>query len=85
MAIYWLFSGRKTSKHEKRNCEIDYHHRSECEGSLSIPPKCTLTKHLTAAWPRHKMPSLLQISSESRRLKEHESKIQTSKPCTSAF
>jgi hypothetical protein len=76
---------RKTTKHEKRNCEIDYHHRCECEERVSIPSKCTLTKHLTAEWPTHKIPILQQISSESGRLKEHTSKIQTSKSCTSAF
>jgi hypothetical protein len=76
---------RKTTKHEKRNCEIDYHHRFEREESVSIPPKYTLTKQLTAELPRHKTPSLQQIDSESRRLKEHISKIQTSISCTSAF
>lgn len=67
----------KTTKHEKRNREIDYHHRSEREESPTIPLKWIVSIHLTAAWLRHRTSSHRQISSESRRLKEHGRKIRT--------
>lgn len=76
---------RKTTTHEKRNREIDYYHRYDCEESVSIAPKCTITKHFTAEWSKHKIPSRQQKSSESGGLNEHTSNTQTSKSCTSVF